>query len=187
MKIPYQYLLIYIIIAGTSNSTFGQINKKERNSSENTVIRIEQNPLIHFQMKVDEFISAVGDEDISTARRLKGEILDKMKHEIQSTREKYRAQQRERQKNKARGVSEREKEYLRLKNKYDRQGRHQTNNVEDLAKKLDMQIKIATKLKNLYLDPSYNYWVKAREHESLMHKFEQTMRINATSLQRDYD
>jgi|SRR5690554_6764949 len=185
MKFHYQHLLIFILFATACIPAFGQNPIKERKSNEHRAIRIEQNSLVQFQMKVDEFISAIGDEDISSARRLKGEILDAMKLEIQTTREKYRAEQRELQKNRAQGVDEREREYVRSSYKFDRRRRHQTNINEDLAKRLDTQIKIATKLKNLYLDPSYNYWVKAREHESLMHKFEQTMRNNSAGLRRD--
>ena len=185
MRIPYQHLLIFILLAATSIPAFGQISIKERRSTEHRAIKIEQNSLTQFKTKVDEFISAIGDEDISTARRLKGEILNSMKLEIQATREMYRAEQRESQKNGGQGVDEREREYVRSSYKFDRRRRHQTNINEDLAKRLDTQIKIATKLKNLYLDPSYNYWVKAREHESLMHKFEQTMRNNSAGLRRD--
>ncbi len=182
------YLLTLILIITNFGSLLGQTT--DRDEKLKAELNQEIKELVSFQEKVDEFLFSIEGEDISKARRLKSDILQAMKEEIHKSQAKVREGQRE-----LSGISQRKGSTSNRR--YSRNGSSKEMTVEryyvttkkdldELKSRLALQIKIATKLRNLYLDNSNNYRKKAREHEALMLDFERTMKADIEQLGKGY-
>ena len=182
------YLLTLILFITSVGTLQGQSfdNDDQRKVDLNQEIK----ELISFQEKVDDFLYAIEGEDISQARRLKSDILQAMKEEIHKSQAKVREGQRTLSEISQKGNTTRAI-------RYSRNGAPKTITIEryyvtskkdldELKKRLALQTKIATKLRSLYLDNSINFKRKAREHETLMHDFERTMKADIEQLGKDY-
>tara|TARA_R110002096_G_scaffold339522_3_gene532859 strand:- start:8657 stop:9223 length:567 start_codon:yes stop_codon:yes gene_type:complete len=182
------YLLTLILIVTHFGSLQGQSTNRDEKLK--TELNQEIKELVAFQEKVDEFLYAIEGEDISQARRMKSDILQAMKEEIHKSQAKVREGQRE--------LSEiSQKKGTTSNSRYSRNGASENITIEryyvtskkdldELKNRLALQIKIASKLRNLYLDNSINYRKKAREHEGLMHDFERTMKADIEQLGKGY-
>ncbi len=182
------YLLTLILIIANFGSLQGQsIDRDEKRKAE---LKQEIKELVNFQEKVDEFLYAIEGEDISQARRLKADILQAMKSEIHRSQSKIREGQRELSEVSSTGKAAKTNRYSRRelskKESVTRYYITSKKDLDELKQRLDLQTKIATKLKSLYLDRSMNYWKKAREHETLMHDFERTMNADIEQLGKSY-
>ncbi len=184
------YLLTLILFFASVGVLHGQSsdNDKKRIAELNQEIH----ELVSFQKKVDEFLYAIEGEDISLARKAKSDILNAMKVEIHKSQTKVREGQRDLSEIRTKGRANTNSRYNKHKTlRNEAVARYYVitkKDLDDLKRRLEYQTKIATKLKSLYLDRSMNYWKKAREHETLMHDFERTMKADIEQLgKRNWD
>ncbi len=182
MKNLFKFILIAVLFVGFSSSTFAQRSGVNR-SAGNNLHNANNLSLIKYQKKVDDFISAIGDENISRARRIKADILNIMKDEIQLNHEKNRAEQRELSRYPQKNTRQTPTNTTKTRRPQNRFGYRSDQNSRDVdfsamntAQLLEKQMEIAKKLQELYLEATQNYWRQAREHENLMYEFERTLR-----------
>lgn len=137
--------------------------------------REKREAVAEFQNKTDAFILAINDENVTGARRLKAEILQLMRSHIRQTETEYRRAVQRQDKENAGNTLYRTGRRSRAESSRRGVNRERLSRAAILERRLETQTKLASKLQNLYLDTSHNYWRQAREHESIIQEFERTL------------
>lgn len=185
MKRQYMSILVIMILTGTGwthaqqQSSFRMYASND--SNEYRIYRNEVREFQEFKKLVDRFAIAANNEQIYKAKRLKADILDKMRNEVIETRYKIRDMEsrhdynsHERLRNKKRSIQEYSKRE-RTQNQRRRLNYTDTYVLSVLNKRLRDQMSITFKLENLFLEPSRKYWKQIRLHEKLMTDFERIL------------
>lgn len=179
MKALFKITFVTLLFIGLNNSALAQRSDYSRNFNKQ---RGDDTVLIKYQTKVDEFISAIGDEDVSSARKIKADILKIMKDEIQLNHEKNREEQRRLSRSSQNYSTETKEQNRRVRRDRNRvwqrskYTKRESYSNYSTAQLLEKQIEITKKLQDLYLETTQNYWKRAREHENLMYEFERTLK-----------
>ncbi|WP_018127717.1 hypothetical protein [Balneola vulgaris] len=133
--------------------------------------RFEYKELQRFQNQIERFNYAIDDERVFEARRIKSNLVKKMRSEIRDTQKKIR----EYRMYKGAGG---------LKQKYDvsyqyrkQRGSNKVfhRDIKELERLQKKQRKLLFKFENLYLERSHSFYKQARKHQKLLFEFEDTM------------
>ena len=139
-----------------------------------------------FRKDIDRFSNAVHRDKVRKSRRIKNDILRRMRNEISDTQKKIRYTKWEIDQSYDKGLHQKN----RRNNGYSkRSGSKKVWNLKELRtlnKQLDIQNRIVFRLERMHLDNGRDFFEQAQYHKLLMRDFEATLKADIDSSFREY-
>jgi len=124
-----------------------------------------------FQKDLDNFYEAALRDRVRKAKRIKKDIIRRMRNEVNDTKKKIRYVKNELEYSHGKGLRKKRTQ----KNEYSKRNGNTVHvsykTLEDLHRQLNRQSRIVVKLENMYLNDGRNFFTQARRHQNLMEDF----------------